>query len=284
MSTKLMALVWPMQMPPTAKAVLVSLADNANDAGHCWPSIDTISERTCYSRRAVIDAIAWLERAHALIADRSNGRHSKYQLTLASFDLATPSESPRTASRKAETSADAAPVSGHEPVQMPHQCSSRTGADAAKTSAASALDQCGKRTLTVIEPSRTSQPKNTPERPDDVDPQLWSDWLELRRRKRAPVTATAIAGVKREAVVAGVTFSAAIAECCARGWVGFKAEWVQPARASPAGTGTPTALDRQAEVLFRTTGGMHGRPSNAMRTIDDQPDQTAAARIATRGR
>lgn len=77
-----MSLCWPLQMPSTAKSVLISLADNANDAGHCWPSIPAIAKRTCFSERAVTNAIHWLEKNDFLIADRDNGRHTKYQLTL----------------------------------------------------------------------------------------------------------------------------------------------------------------------------------------------------------
>lgn len=118
MSTRIMALCWPLQMPPTAKAVLISLADNANDSGYCWPSIETICERTCFSRRAVIDAIHWLEAEKYVTADRSNGRKTAYWVT-------------------------------------PDQCSSRTGAadapvqQAHKTGAPAALDRCSSRTLTV---------------------------------------------------------------------------------------------------------------------------------------
>jgi hypothetical protein len=76
-----MSACWPLQMPPTSKAVLMSLADNANDQGECWPSISTISERTCFSERAVQNAIHWLEANGALLADRSNGRHTRYAVT-----------------------------------------------------------------------------------------------------------------------------------------------------------------------------------------------------------
>lgn len=76
---------WPLQMPPTPKAVLISLADNANDQGNCWPSIATIAERTCFSERAVQGAIKWLEQASVLSADRSNGRHTRYWLTPSKF-------------------------------------------------------------------------------------------------------------------------------------------------------------------------------------------------------
>lgn len=76
-----MAECWPLQMPPTPKGVLVSLADNANDQGYCWPTIETICERTCFGRTAVIDAIKWLEVNGLLIADRSNGRRTSYRIT-----------------------------------------------------------------------------------------------------------------------------------------------------------------------------------------------------------
>lgn len=103
MSTKIMALCWPIVIPPTAKSVLISLADNANDDGYCYPSIATICERTCFKKDAVIDAIAWLERASLLTANRGNGRHTTYTLTPKNF---TPIEK---ASRR-ETSRAKPPV------------------------------------------------------------------------------------------------------------------------------------------------------------------------------
>lgn len=73
-----MSLCWPMAMRPPAKAVLISLADMANDEGYCWPSIDRLCERTCYGRTAVIDAIAWLESRGVVRANRTNGRKTTY--------------------------------------------------------------------------------------------------------------------------------------------------------------------------------------------------------------
>ena len=104
MSTVIMAACWPLQMPPTPKAVLVSLADNANDAGLCWPSIPTISERTCFSERAVQNAIRWLEEQGYVVADRTNGRHTRYTVN--------PSPNPRTS---------CTPAAGAPPQQV-HRC------------------------------------------------------------------------------------------------------------------------------------------------------------------
>lgn len=76
-----MALCWGLQMSPTQKATLISLADNADDHGGCWPSIPKICERTCLSERAVHGAIKWLETNGLVQADRSNGRHTRYRIT-----------------------------------------------------------------------------------------------------------------------------------------------------------------------------------------------------------
>lgn len=81
MSTVVMSACWPLQMPPTQKAVLISLADNANDEGYCWPSIETICKRTCFGRTAVIEAVKWLEAHEFLTANRENGRKTTYTIT-----------------------------------------------------------------------------------------------------------------------------------------------------------------------------------------------------------
>jgi hypothetical protein len=60
----------------------MSLADNANDNGDCWPSIAKICERTCYGKTAVVNALKWLEDAGAIHRDRSTGGHAtNYTIT-----------------------------------------------------------------------------------------------------------------------------------------------------------------------------------------------------------
>lgn len=65
-----------------------------------------------------------------------------------------------------------------------------------------------------------------------VDAQIASDFIALRHKLRAPITKTAVDGIKREAAKAGLTLNSALAMCCERGWRGFKAEWVGTAPAS----------------------------------------------------
>lgn len=103
MSTRIMAACWPLEIPPTQKFVLIALADNANDAGFCWPSIDTICERTSFGRTAVIAAIRWLEQGGYLVANRTNGRKTTYTITVGD-------QSARRTGEQAPTSPPAVPV------------------------------------------------------------------------------------------------------------------------------------------------------------------------------
>lgn len=59
-----------------------------------------------------------------------------------------------------------------------------------------------------------------------IDPKVVADFKRLRASKKAPITETAVDGIRREAAKAGVTLETALRTCCERGWTGFKAEWV----------------------------------------------------------
>ena len=73
------------------------------------------------------------------------------------------------------------------------------------------------------------------DRPSDVPEGTWSDFIAMRKAKKAPLTATALEGIKREAAKAGMPLVDVLATCCARGWQGFKAEWVAAQAAQPNG-------------------------------------------------
>ena len=76
------------------------------------------------------------------------------------------------------------------------------------------------------------EPKTTKaapiECPEGVAAQVWSDWLALRRAKKAPVTATVVEGAHSEAAKAGMSLDAFLRVWCARGSQGLQAEWLRP--------------------------------------------------------
>ena len=60
-----------------------------------------------------------------------------------------------------------------------------------------------------------------------VSDEVKNDFIALRKVKKAPVTATAIKGIEREAIKAKLTLEQALEICCSNGWTGFKADWLQ---------------------------------------------------------
>ncbi len=124
-----MSACWPLQgLTPAQKAVLISLADNANDEGVCWPSVAKIAERTCLSERAVQQAIKVLNECKALSIEARQGRSTMFTVTPAAF--APPQKvHPRrkcTPAGSAPTPADAAPQPPQEMHPTPAASAPRT--------------------------------------------------------------------------------------------------------------------------------------------------------------
>ena len=66
------------------------------------------------------------------------------------------------------------------------------------------------------------------EKPVGVSEQVWDDFIALRKAKRAPLSATALASIAKEAEKAAIHIEEALTECVTRGWQSFKAEWMKP--------------------------------------------------------
>ncbi|MCU0993999.1 helix-turn-helix domain-containing protein [Stenotrophomonas maltophilia] len=118
MSTIIMSQCWPLQgLSVTQKAVLISLADQANDDGVCWPAVGTIAARCCMSPRAVRTAMDHLEVVGLLTRDRRFNSSTVYNVTPAKFDkAAAPSKGTRKTGKAGTASgAGAAPRAGGAP-------------------------------------------------------------------------------------------------------------------------------------------------------------------------
>lgn len=127
------------------------------------------------------------------------------------------------------------------------------------------------RTDSEVNTQADKQPKNAkkkPEvhRPDHVSEQVWGDWTQLRKTRKAPVTQTALDGIEREAIKAGYTLEQALEACCSNGWQGFKADWVNKAAKPQAAQPKSFAqIDRERELLRWEE--MTGREHEEMRAI-----------------
>ena len=73
--------------------------------------------------------------------------------------------------------------------------------------------------------------------PPDVDQQIWDDWKQLRKAKKAPVTETVVNSARNEAAKANMSFSDFLTVWCARGSQGLQAEWLKPEEKNLSKTG-----------------------------------------------
>ena len=85
--------------------------------------------------------------------------------------------------------------------------------------------------------------------PHDVSPQVWQDWLQLRKSKKASVTETVVKGARAEAGKLNWTLDQFLIEWCTRGSQGLKAEWVAEKQ---------TATQKAAANMNLLTRGMSG--------------------------
>lgn len=73
-----MTLAWQVQLPSSDKLVLLALADNANDEGHCFPSVPTLMSKCGMGERTVQGVISRLKSAGHLTCHYRTGRSTVY--------------------------------------------------------------------------------------------------------------------------------------------------------------------------------------------------------------
>ena len=81
MSLKAMRWAWETQiLTRTQKIILLSMADRANDAGECWPSIRRLCLDTNCSDRTVQRSIKAIEKLGLITCERVSGKTTVYKL------------------------------------------------------------------------------------------------------------------------------------------------------------------------------------------------------------
>jgi uncharacterized protein YdaU (DUF1376 family) len=105
--------------------------------------------------------------------------------------------------------------------------------------------------------------------PDWMPESVWQEWRQHRKAIRKPLTAGAEDLTLRKLAAmhdAGHDPIAVLQTSIANGWTGV----FTPAERSPpsAAQRSTSAADRQAEAIYRITGGLAGKPSTDERVID----------------
>lgn len=102
--------------------------------------------------------------------------------------------------------------------------------------------------------------KNTPrkavhvDKPHDVSEAVWTDFLKIRKQKRAPLSETALDGIRKEADKAGLTLQSALEHCCSRGWQGFQADWLAKPRQNDGQSTEPKWAKEKRERMEEFLG------------------------------
>jgi uncharacterized protein YdaU (DUF1376 family) len=77
----------------------------------------------------------------------------------------------------------------------------------------------------IEEKRREKKIKEDNATPEGVSDSVFQDYLKIRKAQKKPFTETALKLMQSESKKAGISLQEAMEVCCARGWVGFKAEW-----------------------------------------------------------
>ena len=98
---------------------------------------------------------------------------------------------------------------------------------------------------TVVQPNKKQETRNikqetynnkTLKRPRNVSKKTWDDFLVHRKNKKAPLTETALKGIKNEVKKTSISLEDALVMCQARGWQSIKSDWVADKQKSFATT------------------------------------------------
>ena len=118
-----------------------------------------------------------------------------------------------------------------------------------------------------------------PAKPPDVSDVVWSDFLQVRKAKRLPLTETALRLLRTAAERGGFEFQEVLEICCARGWASFDPNWLKT-HARPAAMASPgeTVYQRSMRRRYEEAIGQHSGSRDNV--IDITPLQTQAVRVA----
>ena len=219
MSNRWLNAAWPVECDsPSQKLLLIALADSANNAGRCWRSVETLAAQAGLSEkqaRRLLHALA--DKGHVSVVANSQGGFRKarvYQLTIQN----TPADG--SVSEGVAGSETLPPVSHNPPAHVPKPSRRREGNH--------------KEPLENLQEGERARAAPAPDRPPEVSEQVWSDWLALRKSKKAGISLTAIEAAASEAGKARVSLDDYLQQCVLRDHLGLPADWIKPTATSSA--------------------------------------------------
>ena len=248
MSIKVMTYVWD-GFPGGGSELLamLALADWCNDqGGSLYPSMRAVAEKIRIGEKQARRIIHSFEAAGYLAVvgncyGGAPGTTKQFKLNVAKLKLLAEQKALTPPAGVTPPLDVTPPLEGRDPSRP---ASETPPAPGSQTTIEPPIEPLKKKAQAPVSITQVDQPS-------DVTDKVWSDFLQIRKDKRAKLTDTAIDGIKREAAKAGLTLEAALTECCVRGWASFKADWGQ----GRSTTATQSRNDQRAATaagLFNT--------------------------------
>lgn len=186
----------------TDKLVLLALADNANDAGECYPSLANIAGRCEMHRATVMRSIQSLEAAGHISRQVTPGRNTVY--------MVSPSQ--------------AATSSREQPVAGSNQSQRATNPSQAATSPSPLINPSpsenrhkpSKKRVTVVSEANPDEPP-----PSTLNVEVWHRWEQYRRQIRKPIHPASRLSAQRKLAAFGTDQEPVVEQSIANGWQGL---------------------------------------------------------------
>lgn len=230
---------WKTSLQTSQKIVLLALCDNANDQGECYPSISTIASKCSMSERNVFYVIAQLDELKLVSKFTRKGRSTLYTIHPCNFFTGATNSALQ---RVQDTPA----VAAQAPMQVLQEASAVVAPITVKESSNESL---------INLPAKKVTKQGQVEKPEDVDQDVWNDFLVIRKTKKSPLTQTALKMLRIEVQKANKTLNEALMVCCQRGWQTYKSQWDRDLQADSKAKELPLATNEQIEHAYRVECG-----------------------------
>jgi len=93
--------------------------------------------------------------------------------------------------------------------------------------------------------------------PPTVDQQVWSDWLQIRKAKKLPMTETAWSQIQNEFRKSNLTDQQGVEYCCLSNWASFKTAWYEKNQ-QEQNSGLTKNAQAKMKVMSGLTRGLMG--------------------------
>lgn len=247
MSAKATFWAWQQELSSSPKLLLLALANCHNDGtGQCNPAFDYLKKNTGLSKNTIIKSLDILEEKGLIKRIKRNGAGNNYELQTSTkidtgLDDDTSTKSDTSTKINTSTKIDTATSTKIDTAPVPK------------------LIPEPKKNLKKNLKVKTYSDFDFSKFPEKPSEQVWLDYLAMRKRKKAPLSATVITRFSKtltELYELGHRVDDVIGEAIERNWTGLKTEWIH--KPNQTVSKFKTRDERNAEIIEKRNAELFG--------------------------